>query len=357
VSETSSWLPPDFVHPRRVPLRSGLHLRPIRASDVEIDMPAVMGSQARLWAQYGQEWGWPPPTMTAAQDYEDLHRHEQEILAHESFNYALLNADETELLGCVYLDPLENGEDEHGAEISWWVVDALVDSAAEVELTALVPAWVAERWPFSTARFPFNRCVTTAETLREVHEGVYDEVRTPLPELDREAAEALWQDYCAASGTPSESEHPATAFGDSVELADALVGLVERGVKTATATLVSELDAEGQALPQVGGHFLACDGAGSPRLVLRTTELWRDRLDSVTEEFAWHEGEEDRSRQGWLRGHLAFFGRERAARGGQLTPADEVLFERFQVVWPPAAVERAAAFAQSVAASPAGTVS
>ena len=355
MSETPSWLPTDFVHPRRVPLRSGLHLRPIRASDVDIDMPAVMGSQARLWTQYGQEWGWPPPTMTAAQDYEDLHRHEQEILAHESFNYALLNADETELFGCVYLDPLENGEDEHGAEISWWVVDELVDSAAEVELTALVPAWVAERWPFSTARFPFNRCVTTAETVREVHEGAFDEVRTPLPELDRAAAETLWQAYCTASGTPPEAEHPVDAFGDSVEVADELVGLVLRGVKTATATLVSEL--EGEPLPQVGGHWVACDGAGSPRVVLSTTELRRGRLDSVTADFAWHEGEGNRSRQAWLQGHLVFFDRQRAARGGQLTLEDELLFERFEVVWPPAAVERAASFAQSVAATPPGTVS
>lgn len=152
-----SWLPGDFAHPTRVQLASGLHLRPIRATDVDIDMPAVMGSQASLWTRFGQAWGWPPPTMTAAQDYADLARHEQEILRHESFNYALLNADETALYGCVYLDPLEEpGADPHGAEVSWWVVDELVGSPAEAELNALVPRWLAECWPFSSVHFPFN---------------------------------------------------------------------------------------------------------------------------------------------------------------------------------------------------------
>jgi RimJ/RimL family protein N-acetyltransferase len=148
---TSPWLPEGWHHPTRVELRTGHHLRPIRASDVELDMPAVMGSQDRLWSIYGKAWGWPPATMTAEQDREDLARHEAEIEAHESFNYALFDADETELLGCVYLDPPEKvGAD---AEISWWVVDGLVGSPVEAALDELVPRWVAEEWPLRAPRY------------------------------------------------------------------------------------------------------------------------------------------------------------------------------------------------------------
>ncbi|MGZ4640393.1 MAG: hypothetical protein ACXV2J_15195, partial [Actinomycetes bacterium] len=68
----SAWLPADFVHPQRVELVTGHHLRPIRASDVDLDMPAVMGSQERLWSIYGEAWGWPPATMTHEQDRDDL---------------------------------------------------------------------------------------------------------------------------------------------------------------------------------------------------------------------------------------------------------------------------------------------
>jgi len=38
-------------------------------------------------------------------DRRDLARHEAEIAADETFNYALLDEAESELLGCVYIDP------------------------------------------------------------------------------------------------------------------------------------------------------------------------------------------------------------------------------------------------------------
>jgi hypothetical protein len=146
-----AWLPADFAHPTRVELPTGHHLRPIRADDVDLDMVAVMGSQDRLWSIYGQAWGWPPATMTHEQDREDLAHHEAEIESHESFNYALFDADETALLGCVYIDPTDKaGAD---ADISWWVVDELVGSPVEKALDELVPRWVAQDWPLQWPRY------------------------------------------------------------------------------------------------------------------------------------------------------------------------------------------------------------
>jgi RimJ/RimL family protein N-acetyltransferase len=140
-----AWLPDDFAHPLRADLPTGHHLRPIRADDVEIDFPAVMGSRERLWTIYGQAWGWPPAHMTPEQDREDLAHHEREIEGHQSFNYALLPDDESELLGCVYVDPPEKAGDA-GAEVSWWVVDALVGTGVERALDEFVPRWLAEEW-------------------------------------------------------------------------------------------------------------------------------------------------------------------------------------------------------------------
>ena len=91
------WLPDDFDHPLRAGLPTGQHLRPMGPDDTEIDFPAVMGSRERLWTIYGDAWGWPPATMTVEQDREDLERHAREIEAHESFNYALLDAAEVTL--------------------------------------------------------------------------------------------------------------------------------------------------------------------------------------------------------------------------------------------------------------------
>jgi hypothetical protein len=146
-----AWLPESFVHPLRADLPTGHHLRPIRESDTELDYPAVMGSRERLWDMFGEPWGWPPETMTIEQDRADLARHEAEIAAHQSFNYALFDAEETALVGCVYLDPPER--DGADADVSWWVVDDLAGSDVEDALNAFVPAWVATQWPFERPRY------------------------------------------------------------------------------------------------------------------------------------------------------------------------------------------------------------
>ena len=146
-----TWLPQGFSHPERVDLPTGHHLRPIRAADVEIDFPAVMGSRERLWTVYGEAWGWPPADMTHDEDRTDLARHATEMETHESFNYALFDTDETALLGCVYIDPPEKpGAD---AEISWWVVDECVGTELEHAVDDLVPRWIADDWPLASPRY------------------------------------------------------------------------------------------------------------------------------------------------------------------------------------------------------------
>jgi RimJ/RimL family protein N-acetyltransferase len=143
-----AWLPEGFRHPPRLDLPTGHHLRPIREDDVELDFPAVMGSRERLWEIYGGAWGWPPPTMTFDQDRIDLARHAREMVDGLSFNYAVFDADEADLLGCVYIDPPEDTGD-GDAVVSWWVVDAAVGTPLEAVLGEAVPRWLAEEWPFS----------------------------------------------------------------------------------------------------------------------------------------------------------------------------------------------------------------
>ncbi len=148
---TEPWLEAGWQHPTRVAVGEHHHLRLVRGDDVDLDMVAVMGSRERLWSIYGRAWGWPSADITREADRVDLDRHFAESEAHESFNYALFDAAETALLGCVYIDPPERvGAD---AEISWWVVDPLVGTELEQALDALVPAWIAAEWPLQQPRY------------------------------------------------------------------------------------------------------------------------------------------------------------------------------------------------------------
>lgn len=148
------WLLEGFHHPERVDLPTGHHLRPIREADTDIDYPAVMGSRERLWAKYGDAWGWPPSTMTYDADREDLARHEAEIAAHETFNYAILDEGETELFGCVYIDP-PSGQCPAGSDamVSWWVVDLAVGTGLDRALAGFVPHWLADTWGFKAIHY------------------------------------------------------------------------------------------------------------------------------------------------------------------------------------------------------------
>jgi uncharacterized protein YhfF len=47
------------------------------------------------------------------------------------------------------------------------------------------------------------------------------------------------------------------------------------------------------------------------------------------------EGEDDRSLESWRVGHRRYWERGAAAPGRTWSPADEMVLERFQVVWPP----------------------
>ncbi len=153
---------------------------------------------------------------------------------------------------------------------------------------------------------------------------------------DRSAADAVWRDYCAATGVDPGSRCDVYAFGDSPALADELLTLVLDGPKRATAGLVSDFERDGEELPVVGGHAVVLDGRGDPRCVLRTTDIEVRPMNLVDERFAWDEGEGDRSLSWWLDAHRRYFTRTAAARGETFDDAEPCVFERFELVWPKA---------------------
>ena len=113
------------------------------------------------------------------------------------------------------------------------------------------------------------------------------------------------------------------AFGDSPELADELVALVLEGKKRATCWAV----VEGMKGAEIGEQMVVRDGAGRPRAVVQTVELRQRRFDEVDEQFAFDEGEGDRSLAYWRAAHQDYFTRLK------LYQPDMMLWcERFRLV-------------------------
>lgn len=139
----------------------------------------------------------------------------------------------------------------------------------------------------------------------------------------------FWQE--ARRQHPHLPDEPpeAWAFGGTPEQADALLDLVLRGIKTATASAAEDYAAESEPLPEVGQLGIVLDGRDRPCAVVETTAVDVVPFDEVTAEHAFAEGEGDRSLAWWRREHEQFW-REHAARG--FRPDMPVVCERLRVV-------------------------
>lgn len=147
------------------------------------------------------------------------------------------------------------------------------------------------------------------------------------------AAEAFWRSFADATGV--DAPYAAWAFGDgdSPELATELALLVRDGPKRATTSRLDSYDADGEPHPVAGGYSVILDGDGQPVCVIRTTRVDTKPFGEVDEEFAWVEGEGDRSLGYWREAHERFFANE----GAPIAQDDLVVLERFELVWPVAA--------------------
>lgn len=146
----------------------------------------------------------------------------------------------------------------------------------------------------------------------------------------------FWQHYLD-SLSPS-ANHPKEpkeifAFGDSPEMADNLGRLVQQGIKTGTCSALSCYAAQPATVPEKSDFAVVLDGKGVPIAVIEFVEVFISSYIEVSEQFAFEEGEGDRSLAYWRAEHRAFFTR---------TIPSEKLFDermllvcqRFEVVWP-----------------------
>jgi uncharacterized protein YhfF len=112
------------------------------------------------------------------------------------------------------------------------------------------------------------------------------------------------------------------AFGDSPDLADELLELVLKGLKTATCSTEDEPN-----LSKPGERWIVLDGRGTPRCVIESTEITFRRYGEVDAAFAHDEGEGDRSLAYWRDAHRRYFGRL-----GRFSEDMMLMCERFRLV-------------------------
>ena len=130
-------------------------LRPLRATDVELDYEAVMATQEVL--RRGNDGAWPRPDFTVEENLADLQGHEADYLARRGFTYTVMDPTESRCLGCVYAYP--PGDDRDGqagdteAVVWFWVRPDGVDDDLDRRLVAALVPWLRNDFAFARVLF------------------------------------------------------------------------------------------------------------------------------------------------------------------------------------------------------------
>jgi uncharacterized protein YhfF len=153
--------------------------------------------------------------------------------------------------------------------------------------------------------------------------------------MNNEQLEQYWQSYLAEIPNISSSSesYEACQFGDSSALADELGNLILKGVKTATCSALWEWEAEGSDLPKMGAKTIVLDGNKNPLCIIETTAIAIRAFSEIDTQFAYEEGENDRSLESWRKEHWKYFLRVLPDIGKQPNPEMLLVCEWFRIVY------------------------
>ena len=143
------FVPTDFVVPTTLETDE-FRLRMLTVNDVVKDYDAVMSSVEHLKTVLpGGTW---PDGLTLEQNLVDLGWHQKEFQTRRSFAYTVVPPSETQVIGCVYIEPTNRvGYD---AVVYLWARQSELASGLETRLHGAVKRWIEESWPFKRAGFP-----------------------------------------------------------------------------------------------------------------------------------------------------------------------------------------------------------
>ncbi|MBK7706770.1 MAG: ASCH domain-containing protein [Acidobacteria bacterium] len=146
--------------------------------------------------------------------------------------------------------------------------------------------------------------------------------------------QTFWKAFCATSGVAPETPFQTWFFGNRSDQARELAELVINGPKRATASLFEFNEKHPDVAPIHGGYSVITDFEGNPMCVIRTTEVRQLPFEEVDAEFAFDEGEGDRTLDDWRDGHRTYFSREASENGFEFSELSLVCCERFELLYP-----------------------
>jgi hypothetical protein len=136
------FVPPAFEPPGGLSAPQFV-LEPLGPQHNEPDYAAWTSSMDHIRATPGFSESTWPHEMTLDENRADLERHQRDFAGRTGFTYTVLDPDDGDVVGCLYIYPLKDGP---GAHVTSWV---RADRAELDEpLAEAVAAWLETDWPF-----------------------------------------------------------------------------------------------------------------------------------------------------------------------------------------------------------------
>ncbi len=155
-----------------------------------------------------------------------------------------------------------------------------------------------------------------------------------------QSTDSFWQTYLESLSEQQRAEallrspmFVAEAWGDNPNLADELAALITSGIKTATCSSLWEWEIQQEALPQIGLKTIVLNSQNKPMCMVETTEVTIRKFQDVDADFAYDEGESDRSLETWREAHWQYFTRVLKPFDMQPTLEMPLVCERFKVIF------------------------
>jgi uncharacterized protein YhfF len=122
-----------------------------------------------------------------------------------------------------------------------------------------------------------------------------------------DSVQKFWREFCAENPEIKTDEpYEVWFFANNRDSAKKLAQLVLSGKKQATASLMENESDTGDG-GIVGGYSVVTDFDGNPQCVIVTTENLSLPFREVDAQFAFDEGEGDKTLEHWRRVHRKFF--------------------------------------------------
>lgn len=115
--------------------------------------------------------------------------------------------------------------------------------------------------------------------------------------------------------------------------ADLLADLVRKGHKRATTSLYLFYQIDNEPLPKEGAYGVILNSKGEAICIIQITRVFITPFNHVTEEYAYREGEGDKTLLYWKKVHKTFFENELSELGIKFEEKMNVVCEEFEVVY------------------------